>query len=136
VSPDLAEVLRDYSQKQWQGKRSTPESPFLATYDGRPVTHLTAELAFKRIRYEAKVKRADGFYFQPRLHDFRHTFAVKRLASWYREGKNVQRLLSHLATYLGHVSIRETARYLTMTKELLGEASWRFELYSNPGGEQ
>ncbi len=136
MSLDLADVLRDYFEKQWQGKQATPEATFLATYDGRPVTHLTAELAFKRVRYEAGVKRADGFYFQPRLHDFRHTFAVRRLASWYREGKNVQRLLPHLATYLGHVSIRETARYLTMTKELLGAASRRFELYANPGGEQ
>ena len=97
---------------------------------------LTAELAFKRIRYEAGVKRTDGFYYQPRLHDFRHTFAVRRLVTWYREGKNVQRLLPHLATYLGHVSIRETSRYLTMTKELLDEASHRFELYATLGGKQ
>ena len=136
VSPDLAAVLRDYFQKQWQGKRWTPESPFLTTYDGRPVTCQTAELAFRRIRYEAGVNRTDGFYFQPRLHDFRHTFAVRRLVTWYREGKNVQRLLPHLATYLGHVSIRETARYLTMTKELLNQASQRFDLYANPGGER
>lgn len=136
VSPDLAEVLRDYFQQQWRGKGSTPESPFLATYDGRSVTCQTAELAFKRIRYEAGVRRTDDFHFQPRLHDFRHTFAVRRLVTWYREGKNVQRLLPHLATYLGHVSIRETARYLTMTKELLDQASQRFELYANPGGER
>jgi len=135
VSADLAAVLSDYFQKQWQGKRWPPESPVLATHDGRPVTRQTAELAFKRIRYEAGVKRTDNFHFQPRLHDFRHTFAVRRLVTWYREGKNVQRLLPHLATYLGHVSIRETARYLTMTKELLGEASQRFELYANPGGQ-
>jgi hypothetical protein len=32
----------------------------------------------------------------------RHTFAVVRLVTWYREGKNVQRLLPHLTTYLGH----------------------------------
>ena len=136
VSPDLAAVLRYYFQKQWQGKRWTPESPFLVTYDGRPVTCQTAELAFKRIRYEAGVKRTDGFHFQPRLHDFRHTFAVRRLVTWYQQGKNVQRLLPHLATYLGHVSIRETARYLTMTKELLNQASQRFDLYADPGGER
>jgi integrase/recombinase XerD len=134
VSPDLADLLQDHLRKQWEGRPSTPNSPFLATYDGRPVTHLTAELAFKRIRYEAGVRRADGFYYQPRLHDFRHTFAVRRLIAWYREGKNVQRLLPHLATYLGHVSIRETSRYLTMTKELLSEAGQRFERYASQGG--
>jgi integrase/recombinase XerD len=136
VSSDLAGVLRAYFDRKWEGSGSSAITPFLATYDGRPVTHLTAELAFKRIRYEAGVRRTDGFYYQPRLHDFRHTFAVRRLVSWYREGKNVQRLLPHLATYLGHVSIRETARYLTMTKELLDEASHRFELYASPGGKQ
>jgi len=135
VSSDLACVLRAYFDRKWKGPGFSTATPFLATYDGRPVTHLTAELAFKRIRYEAGVKRTDGFYYQPRLHDFRHTFAVRRLVTWYREGKNVQRLLPHLATYLGHVSIRETSRYLTMTKELLDEASHRFELYASPGGK-
>jgi len=135
VSSDLACVLRAYFERQWKGSGSSTATPFLATYDGRSVTHLTAELAFKRIRYEASVKRTDGFYYQPRLHDFRHTFAVRRLVTWYREGKNVQRLLPHLATYLGHVSIRETSRYLTMTKERLDEASHRFELYVSPGGK-
>jgi integrase len=135
VSSDLTDVLRSYFERKWNGRGFPPTTPFLATYDGRPVTHLTAELAFKRIRYEAGVKRTDGFYYQPRLHDFRHTFAVRRLVTWYREGKNVQRLLPHLATYLGHVSIRETSRYLTMTKELLDEASHRFELYASPGGK-
>jgi integrase len=135
VSSDLAGVLGGYFERKWKGSGSSSITPFLATYDGRPVTHLTAELAFKRIRYEASVKRTDGFYYQPRLHDFRHTFAVRRLVTWYREGKNVQRLLPHLATYLGHVSIRETSRYLTMTKELLDEASHRFELYASPGGK-
>ncbi len=32
----------------------------------------------------------------------RHTFAVVRLVTWYRDGKDVQRLLPHLSTYLGH----------------------------------
>jgi integrase/recombinase XerD len=134
IGADLADVLQDYFWKEWKRPCATPKSPFFATYDGRPVTHLTAELAFKRIRYEAGVNRTDGFYYQPRLHDFRHTFAVRRLISWYQEGKNVQRLLPHLATYLGHVGIRETSRYLTMTRELLTEAGQRFERYASQGG--
>jgi site-specific recombinase XerD len=82
VSSDLGGVLRAYCERKWKGACSSTATPFLATYDGRPVTHLTAELAFKRIRYEAGVKRTDGFYYQPRLHDFRHTFAVRRLVTW------------------------------------------------------
>ena len=71
VSSDLAGVLRGYAERKWKAPGSSITTPFLATYDGRPVTHLTAELAFKRIRYAAGVKRTDGFYYQPRLHDFR-----------------------------------------------------------------
>jgi len=74
--------------------------------------------------------RFDNPRHQPRLHDFRHTFAVNRLVAWYRAGKDVQRLLPQLSTYLGHVSIDETATYLKMTPELLHEANQRFEHYS------
>jgi site-specific recombinase XerD len=79
------------------------------------------------------VQRTDGGRFQPRLHDLRHSFAVHRLISWYRQGAEVQRLLPQLATYLGHVHLGATQRYLTMTRELLREASNRFERYSREG---
>jgi hypothetical protein len=42
----------------------------------------------------------------------------------------VQRLLPHLSTYLGHVHISGTQRYLTLTPELLREAGLRFERYA------
>ena len=67
---------------------------------------------------------------QPRLHDLRHAFAVHRLVSWYRDGADVQRLLPKLSTYLGHVHIAGTQRYLTLTPELLRQASLRFEHYA------
>jgi hypothetical protein len=60
----------------------------------------------------------------------RHAFAVGRLVSWYRQGADVQRLLPHLATYLGHVHLAATQRYLTLTPELLEQASQRFEAYA------
>ena len=63
----------------------------------------------------------------------RHAFAVHRLVSWYRQGADVQRLLPQLATYLGHVHIAATQRYLTLTPELLHEASQRFERYAQGG---
>jgi integrase/recombinase XerD len=42
--------------------------------------------------------------------------------------------LPQLATYLGHIDIASTQRYLTMTTELLNEASLRFERYAQLGG--
>ncbi len=62
--------------------------------------------------------------------DKRHTAAVHRIIAWYRAGDDVQRLLPQLATYLGHVSISSTQQYLSMTTELMHEASLRFERYA------
>ena len=59
---------------------------------------------------------------------------MHRVLAWYRSGKDVQRLLPQLATYLGHVNIKSTQRYLHMTPELLQEASQRFARYSQGGG--
>ena len=46
-------------------------------------------------------------------------------------------LLPALSTYLGHVNLNGTQRYLTMTPELLQQANYRFERYVCGGaGEQ
>ena len=71
---------------------------------------------------------------QPRLHDLRHTSAVHRLTAWYREGKDVQLLLPQLSVCMGRTYLAATQMYLTMTPELLHEASLRFELYAGREG--
>jgi site-specific recombinase XerD len=60
----------------------------------------------------------------------RHAFVVHRLIAWYREGADVQRRLPWLSTYLGHTNLSGTQAYLTLTPELLTEASKRFERYA------
>ena len=98
---------------------------------GQPIRLDTVRGCFQRIRAAAGIIRNDGAYYLPRLHDLRHTFAVNRLTAWYREGKDVQRLISSLSTYLGHDKVSNTSVYLTMTDSLLKEACKRFEAYSN-----
>ena len=88
---------------------------------------------FQRIRDCTGIKRKDGAYFQPRLHDLRHTFAVNRLLTWYRENKDVQQLLPILSVYMGHKYLAHTSVYLSMTDDLLREANARFEKYAKPG---
>lgn len=60
---------------------------------------------------------------RPRLHDFRHTFAVRTLTDWYAHGDDVAIRLPVLSTYLGHRDPRSTYWYLTATPELLGHAA-------------
>ena len=63
----------------------------------------------------------------PRLHDFRHRFAVETLLRWYRNGEDPKRRLPILSTYLGHAHVTDTYWYLTGTPELLGAAAKRLE---------
>jgi len=132
VGNDLCGILCHYIDRQWPQSLRSETTPLLGTVKGTPITRQTAELVFKRLREQAGVSRSDDATFQPRLHDFRHTFAVVRLVTWYREGKNVQRLLPHLSIYLGHGVLRDTQRYLYMTTELLQQASLCFERYARP----
>ena len=135
VGEDLTRVLRDYLLERSKGAPIPADGPFLLTRQGKRPSRAGAEEAFKQLRRQAKVSRIDGSRYQPRLHDMRHTYAVTRLVRWYRDGADVQRLLPQLATYLGHVHISGTQRYLTMTPELLRQSSLRFERYALGGSD-
>lgn len=133
IGPRLTAALRTYADdRRRQGHANDPAGPFFVTRTGTAVTRGMAERAFVRLRDIAGIAREDGARYQPRLHDQRHAMAVHRLVAWYREGADVQRLLPQLATYLGHVNVAATQRYLAMTPELLREASRRFERYAQP----
>jgi integrase/recombinase XerD len=65
-----------------------------------------------------------------RIHDARHTFAVRTLLGWYRDGGDVQARLPLLSSYLGHADPRHTYWYLTAAPELLALAADRLEAVS------
>ena len=111
-------------------------SAFFALHTGSAITLNRLEMVFVRLREHAGVKSPPGARWQPRLHDMRHAFAVHRLIAWYREGADVQACLPLLSTYLGHVNVSGTQAYLTMTPELLAEASKRFERYALTSEEE
>lgn len=133
--PQVRRTLAEYS-----GGRRAPvtlpgnEAPFFTTRQGRRINQNTLEQIFQRVRAQGGIRRSDGARYQPRLHDLRHTFAVHRLTSWYRQGADVQKLLHQLSVYLGHVHLDGTQVYLSMTPELLREANARFERYTEKGG--
>jgi integrase/recombinase XerD len=105
-------------------------SALFTTRDGRGWSYPSVISLFQHVRRAAGISCPIGEPRPPRLHDIRHTAAVHRLLAWYRSGQDVQRLLPQLATYLGHINIRSTQRYLQMTPDLLQAASERFAQYS------
>src|SRR6266511_5558674 len=65
---------------------------------------------------------------EPRIHDLRHTFAVRPLIDWYRAGIDVQMRMPRLSSYLGHAAPSGTYWYLQAVPELLALAAGRLEL--------
>ena len=103
-------------------------SAFFVAERGSRITIWSAEYTF------AVVSRAVGLRAPasghrhgcgPRLHDMRHRLAVRTLVRWYREGKDVERELPKLATYLGHAHVADTYWYLEAVPELLQLATER-----------
>jgi integrase/recombinase XerD len=129
LGTDLTKVLTAYAGKRNAEMAARPDVPFFCFRDGRRFSRSAAQGAFRRLRACAGISREGGSYRQPRLHDLRHSAAVHRLIAWYRTGADLQDLLPKLSIYLGHVDLSATQRYLTMTPELLREASLRFERY-------
>jgi integrase/recombinase XerD len=134
IGPKLAQELASYVTLRRQLPMPEGEhSAFFTTRTGRGWPYQHVITLFQRVRKAAKISCPAGELRPPRLHDLRHTAAVHRVTAWYRSEKDVQRLLPQLATWLGHVDIKSTQRYLRMTPELLQAASQRFATYSQWG---
>ena len=130
IGSDLALVLERYiAARRCLGHSEDKDAPFFVSDTGARLSIQLAEQVFNRLRKIAEVHRQDGGRYQPRLHDLRHSFAVHRLVGWYRTGADVNLMLPKLSTYLGHLTMSHTQTYLTMTPELLQQASLRFEAF-------
>ncbi|MBV8477101.1 MAG: tyrosine-type recombinase/integrase [Acidobacteria bacterium] len=104
----------------------SPESPLLwhHTRGGTAYTGAGLTNAIRPLLRALQVRTETGGL--PRVHDFRHTFALEALLRWYRSGVDVQAKLPLLATYMGHVSIASTEYYLKFVEPLGVSASERF----------
>lgn len=131
IGPRLTSELAAYiEQRSTLALPEGRDSALLCSRTGHRLAYQYVITTFQRIRSMAGIRCPAGEPRPPRIHDLRHTAAVHRVLAWYRAGKDVQRLLPQLATYLGHINIQSTQRYLQMTPELLQEASRRFAFYA------
>ncbi len=74
----------------------------------------------------------------PRIHSFRHGFAVKCLKKWVLAGNDLTVMLPYLSAYMGHSDFRATQYYLRLTSDLYPEIVRRVEAefgYVIPEGE-
>jgi integrase len=111
---------------------------FLLSERGQRLQGGAARRTFARISCAVGLRPATGSRRcgrGPRLQDFRHCFATRKLIEWYRAGVDVGRELPKLATYLGHVDVAHTYWYLEAVPELLQLATNRLGAH-RPGDQQ
>jgi integrase len=105
--------------------RPWTQSFFVSARGNRP-DKSDIERVFRKLRQRAALEGARGSP-HPRLHDLRHSFAVRTVIDWHHAGIDAQPRLLWLSTYLGHVEPSDTYRYLTAAPELLALAAERLE---------
>ena len=101
-----------------QGTQLGGERLFVSD-DGQPLVYWKVHSVFRTLLKSAGLKPSGGRW--PRIHELRHTFAVRALESSPTGRQRVGQHMLALATYLGHVNIDATYWYLESTPELLHE---------------
>lgn len=119
-------ALKLYRQVRDDHWAADPGAPFFVSHAGAALPKRTVQTVFSGLRPRLGWK-ARGDYPSARLHDLRHTFAVRRLQRWREEGQSIEHALFWLCTYLGHARISDTYWYLTGVPELMAAIGERFE---------
>jgi integrase/recombinase XerD len=117
----LVNRLRKYAA---HFEKRPPDATFFPGVSGRPFSLRTVYTLFRQLWLQCGIPHA-GRSKGPRIHDYRHLFAVHALRRWYREGADLDAKLPLLATYLGHQHLSGTQHYLHLTAELFPEIAAR-----------
>jgi len=120
------QALQRYVQRRDQQYPSPCNSCFFVSEQGTRLTSCRVRATFVQLSRQIGLRGLTDSH-GPRLHDFRHRFAVQTLLRWYQEGADVEQHLPELSTYLGHVKVSDTYWYLSATPELLQLALQRSE---------
>lgn len=138
ISASAAERLRAYRAECTRILGISP-APFFRQDSGLRPTDCAARYTFAHICQEMGLRAHTPFHKHgrgPRVHDLRHTFAVRTIMDWYRRGLDPDREMFNLSTYLGHSLPEHTYWYIEAVPELLQLASQRAERALGAGGVQ
>jgi site-specific recombinase XerD len=129
--PKLTARLRGYlAAREARGYACTSAS-FLFSWNGlTPISTNSIRNTFRDDLLPQLALNVPAGVFGPHVHGLRHSFAVRTLLNWYRQGIAPADRLHYLSTFLGHLNPASTAVYLTITGELLDAANQRFEAFA------
>lgn len=131
-------ALARYRRQRERQVATNPDISFLVSSRGQrlgqPLEERQARRVFNTLRDSLGwVNR--GAHAAPRLHDLRHTFAVRRMMLWHAEGTDIDQMMLALSTYMGHAEIFYTYWYPTAVPELMAVAGARFERFADIAGD-
>jgi len=127
LSSSCNRALQKYVRRRLRTPPRSLDSPLFLNLRMRRLHRCMVHTVLLRLLRQCGIP-SNG-HIRPRIHDFRHAFAMRRLLAWYRDGLDVNTRLPWLTTYMGHVSIHSTRVYLRATAELLEQVDRRFHSY-------
>lgn len=129
LHPSTVAALAEYARRRDRHRPHTPACTFFLNQKGAPLGKSGVAKTFGALRRTLGwTKNHEGR--RPRLHDMRHTMAVRTLLRWYQQGADVDRKMPALSTYLGHVEVGDTYWYLTAVPELMALTAARFQTFA------
>ena len=130
LHPSALTPLADYAVER--ERRYGPPgdgAAFFRTDRSDRVSYNAANHTFTALRRQLGWTAA-GRTRTPRVHDLRHRMVVRRFQAWHAQGVDVDRKIAVLATYLGHVEVRDVYWYLSAVPELMSIIADRFEAFA------
>lgn len=128
VSNSLKNLMLEYVDKMHKNSCSTDYFFYLKN-SKTPIIKSTLRFAFARIMKSAQIEK--NKIVNPRIHDFRHTFAVNCLKKFIKEDKDLTVYLPVLKTYMGHSKFISTEYYLKLTNDMYPDILEKVNLYIN-----
>lgn len=126
IHPTTTAALIDYiALPARAATHPDPAGPVFVTANGTGYVYVSFQQMFQRAREAAGLTPRGKA--RPRLHDLRHTFATAHMTAAYAHDGHPDRVLSLLATWLGHSDAAHTYWYLSATGELMALAASRLE---------
>jgi integrase/recombinase XerD len=129
IVPSTIDRLGAYRTERTRLLGASP-GPFFLVEDGQRPSDCCARYNFALVSQGIGLREMQRFCKHgrgPRIHDLRHTFAVRTMMDWYRKDRDPDREMTKLSTYLGHSSPDHTYWYIEAVPELLHLASKRAE---------
>lgn len=128
LHPSTIEALRRYQRLRDRSAPATGTTAFFVSAAGTRLLYCNVHHAFRRlVRLAGLTPRSASC--RPRIHDLRHSFAVRSMLDAYAAGQDGQTRLTLLSTWLGHVHPASTYWYLSASPELMAIAGQRLGQY-------